>query len=56
MYRNMEEALTQLLENERSRREVEDLIKIVRQCQAEQYILRLAGAILQAPGAIKISQ
>lgn len=55
MYRTKEEALQQLLEDERSRQELEQLIEIIRKSNAEQFILKLAGAILQAPGQIKLS-
>ena len=56
MYESMEDALEELLRKERSRQEVEEMLKLVRKLKAEELVLKMAGVILSVPGPVKIPQ
>ena len=56
MYNSMEDALEELLRKERSRQQVEEMLKLVRKLKAEELVLKMAGVVLTDPGMVKIQQ
>lgn len=49
MYESVEDALIEALKNERERRQVVDIVNMLRKIGGEETILKLAGCILMTP-------